>query len=79
MSTHMGSVNIAIREEAYNFLSSLKTENKSFSDVILEFKKEKDPLDFFGILKDKKDWDETEENMKQFRTSFNKRFQSDRS
>ena len=37
----MGSVNISIKEEAYNYLSSLKTRDESFSDVILKFKEKK--------------------------------------
>jgi len=34
----MGSKNISIREEAYDFLSSIKNNDESFSDVILRFK-----------------------------------------
>ena len=72
----MGSVNISIKAEAYNFLKSLKTNDTSFSDVILEFrnkKKKQDIMRFFGVLKDKKDWNSTEKRMKSFRDSFNKR------
>lgn len=72
----MGSTNISIKDEAYKFLKSLKTKDTSFSDVILEFKnkkKKQDIMRFFGVLKDKKDWDSTEQRMKEFRNSFNKR------
>ena len=76
---HMSSVNISIKKEAYEFLGSLKTKNKSFSDVILEFKENKfemgntkSLLRFAGVLKDV-DWDEREKRMKEFRDSFNKR------
>jgi len=37
----MGSVNIAIKDEAYSFLKSLKSRDESFSDVILKFKERK--------------------------------------
>lgn len=70
---HMVSVNISIRKEAYNFLSSLKGKDKSFSDVILEFRnKEDNILQFFGKLKDV-DWKEQEKRMKKFRKSFDER------
>lgn len=75
----MGSMNISIKDEAYAFLESLKSENKSFSDVILEFKerdlergKEKGILKFFGVLKDS-NWTEKEEIIRDFRESFEKR------
>ena len=72
MCTHMGSINISIRKEAYEYLESLKSDNKSFSDVILGFKRESSPLDFFGALKDKK-WKEAEERMRGLRTSLSER------
>ena len=79
----MGSVNISIREEAYNFLRSLKSEDASFSEVILEFKKigvkrkgsKEGIMEFFGILKDKNiDWKAKEKRMKMFRRDFDERF-----
>ena len=70
----MASINISIKKEAYNFLKDLKTKDKSFSDIILDFKKEQNVLRFFGILKGL-DWDEKEKNMKNLRSSFNKRLQ----
>ena len=70
---HMVNVNISIKKEAYNFLKSIKTKEKSFSDVILSFKSENDKImKFFGVLKDT-DWDTKEKNMNEFRSSFNKR------
>jgi len=70
----MVNINISIRKEAYEFLSSMKGENKSFSDVILEFRKEKSVMDFFGCLKDANiDWKEREKEMKNVRESFNRR------
>jgi predicted CopG family antitoxin len=78
----MGSVNISIREEAYLFLKSLKRGENSFSDVILEFKKNRKyekgskeaVLQFAGVLKDKDvDWKAKEKRMREFRESFNKR------
>lgn len=69
----MANINISIKEEAYNFLKSLKAKNKSFSDIILGFKsKDKNIMSFFGVLKDK-DWKEKESSMLEFRKSFNRR------
>ncbi len=68
----MSSINISIRKEAYDYLESLKSSDKSFSDVILSFKREASPLDFFGALKDK-DWKGAEERMKGLRISFSER------
>jgi len=72
MGTYMSSMNISIKKEAYEYLESLKTEGKSFSDVILSFKRDKSPMDFFGKLKDK-DWTQAEQCMKNLRTSFEER------
>lgn len=71
----MTSINISIKKEAYNFLKNMKTNDRSFSDVILSFKKEHDNLmKFFGILKEA-DWDKKEKSMENLRNSFNKRLQ----
>lgn len=78
----MGSINISIKNEAYQFLSSLKSKNESFSDIILEFKErnigkkgsKEGVMKFFGVLKDANvDWKEVERNRKNFRRSFDKR------
>ena len=74
----MSSVNISIREEAYRFLKSLKSRDKSFSDVILKFKEEKGKknniMRLFGVLSDKGiDWKAKEKRMKRFRDSFSRR------
>ena len=77
----MTSINISIKKEAYEFLKRFKTEDKSFSDVILDFKEgkyekgsAKSLLRFAGALKDKGiDWEEKERRMNEFRKSFNKR------
>lgn len=69
----MASINISIKKEAYDFLKNLKAESKSFSDIILGFKKEQHGImRFFGILKDV-DWDNKEKNLKKLRESLNKR------
>jgi len=69
----MSSVNISLRKEAYDFLKYLKGKDRSFSEVILGFKKEKkDLLDFFGVLRDSS-WKAKEEAMKSFRISVNRR------
>ncbi|MBI2135424.1 antitoxin VapB family protein [Candidatus Woesearchaeota archaeon] len=70
----MASINIAIKREAYDFLKNLKARDKSFSDVILGFKKEQSIMRFFGALKDT-DWQEKEKNIGGLRASFNKRLQ----
>lgn len=71
----MTSINISIKKEAYNFLMNLKTKDKSFSDVILSFKNEHDDImKFFGVLKYVY-WEEKEKNMRNLRSSFNKKLQ----
>lgn len=76
---HMVNINISIKEEAYSFLNSLKANNKSFSDVILEFKEEKKDrsgkslLKFAGGLKNLNiDWKEKEKRINEFRKGFDK-------
>lgn len=71
----MASINISVKKEAYEFLKNLKAGDRSFSDVILSFKKDKkDIMRFFGALKDS-DWDNKEKSMKSLRESFSKRLQ----
>ena len=71
----MSSINISIKKEAYDFLKNIKTRDKSFSDIILSFKKEQNyVMRFFGILKNI-DWNEKEKNIKNLRSSFNKKLQ----
>ena len=68
----MTSINISLKREAYTILKQRKAKNESFSDVIVSrFKTKSNPLDFFGVLKDK-DWLVAEKKMKSFRESFNK-------
>ncbi|MDP3027127.1 MAG: antitoxin VapB family protein [Nanoarchaeota archaeon] len=83
----MASVNISITDDAYRFLKMLKGRDKSFSDVILEMKtkgvnrkgSKENVLRFAGILKDKNiNWDEVENNIQDFRDSFNKRVERTR-
>ena len=69
----MASMNIAIKEEAYRFLKSIKTKEESFSDAILKFKeRDKGVLRFFGKLRNI-DWKEREKHMKSLRTEFEER------
>ena len=70
----MVSTNISLKKEAYEFLNSLKTGNKSFSEIILEFRDNrrggttKDLLKFAGVLKGKNiDFEERLKRMKEFR------------
>ena len=72
----MTNVNISIKEEAYRFLKSFKSKDKSFSDVILRFKEEnkrRNIMRFFGVLKDV-NWDAREKRMHEFREEFEARF-----
>ncbi|MEK6940846.1 MAG: antitoxin VapB family protein [Nanoarchaeota archaeon] len=65
----MTSINISIKREAYEFLNSIKGD-KSFSEAILEFKKqEQSILQFFGVLKEL-DWGSKEDSIKGLRESF---------
>tara|TARA_Y100000310_G_scaffold225672_1_gene227708 strand:+ start:9756 stop:9968 length:213 start_codon:yes stop_codon:yes gene_type:complete len=68
----MTSINISLKKEAYQFLKTLKTKEKSFSDIILDFKKKQDVMKFFGIFKHS-NWTHKEKTMKELRESFNKR------
>jgi predicted CopG family antitoxin len=82
----MASVNISITDDAYRFLKLLKGRDKSFSDVILELKEKdakkgtgKSLLKFAGALKNSNiNWKNAEENMLNFRKSFNKRTEETR-
>jgi len=76
----MTNVNISIKKEAYDFLKSFKTKDKSFSDVILELKDEgkerngKSLLKFAGGLKHLDiNWEEKEKKIMEFRKNFDKR------
>ena len=77
----MANINISIKKEAYEFLKTLKARDRSFSDVILEFKKSgddkgtaRDLLRFAGALKDLDfNWKEKESRMRELRNSFNSR------
>lgn len=70
----MGSVNISLKEDAYEFLRSLKSVNQSFSDVVLGFKKSEgqNVLRFFGVLKDA-NWEKKERVHKELRDEFEER------
>lgn len=72
-------MNISIRDEVYKFLKSLKSKNKSFSDVILELKQKKSSkdkiLELFRQERDLQgiDWKEKEKRMNKLRKSFSER------
>ena len=80
----MGSINISLKREAYEFLKALKNAEKSFSDVILEFREKKkgttkDLMKYFGVMNNMNiDWEAKERRMKEFRDSFNKRIEETR-
>ena len=56
MSTYMsmGSVNISITEDVYKMLRRLKTDDMSFSQIIVNLIREKDIRRCYGILSDRK-------------------------
>ena len=80
----MTNMNISLRKEAYEFLKYLKGRDKSFSDVVLEFKEKKkgttkDLMKYFGVMNNMNiDWEAKERRMKEFRDSFNKRIEETR-
>jgi len=75
-------VNISLTKEAYEYLKRLKGKNRSFSDVVLEFKDRKVEVDrsgkallkFAGISK-RLGGDRVlmEKRIREFRESFHKR------
>jgi len=68
----MTSTNISLRKEAYEFLKKLKSQDKSFSDVVLSFKKDKqDIMSFFGVLKDI-DWECRKDEMEKLKDNFDR-------
>lgn len=77
----MSSMNISIRKEAYDFLRSLQSGRKSFSEVILGLKEKQERkgnkeavLSYFGAVENKKiDLKKTEKNIKEFREEFDNR------
>lgn len=83
MSIYMsGSLNISIKQEAYDFLKSRKGRDKSFSDVILELKEagaerkgsKEAALKFFGVLRNMGiDWKGNEKRMAAFRAEIEER------
>jgi len=83
----MGSINISLKKEAYDFLNSIRKKDQSFSEIILEFKKEKkftgkDLLKYAGVLNEERAEEikkEIKENRKDFEKELNKRVKNDRS
>lgn len=80
----MGSMNISIKKEAYDFLKSLKSKDESFSDVILDFRENKNSRKgSFEVIKEclndfdseSVDWDEIENRIKINRESSKKRIE----
>lgn len=69
----MGSKNITISDEAYEYLKKLKEKGKSFSDIILEFKgKKQDVMSYAGSLK-YSDLDSVDEIRKESRKDWKER------
>mgnify|MGYP003963940911 FL=1 len=75
----MASINICIKQEAYDLLSSLKGKDKSFSDVIIEVVSERkkgnseEVMKLWGCLKEKGDdyWDGRKKDYKRIRKELN--------
>jgi predicted CopG family antitoxin len=70
----MGSMNISIKQEAYDLLCSLKGNDKSFSEVVIELvnekkKKDKNIMKFAGVLREKGEeyWRNREEEYRKIR------------
>tara|TARA_Y100000310_G_C20278479_1_gene621451 strand:- start:8 stop:304 length:297 start_codon:yes stop_codon:yes gene_type:complete len=77
----MTSINISLTKEAYNFLKMLKGNDKSFSEVIIDLKENRNIhkkgskehlLKFWGALEEV-NWDEREKTINEVRKSFDKR------
>ena len=61
---------ISLSNEAYERLKVLKGKDKSFSDVVIEVtvnRKKKNLMDFFGIWKDDKYWDDFNDKIRKSR------------
>lgn len=60
---------ITIRDDVYKELLKLKREGKSFSDILIELleRKRTDFTSFYGIFKDRKMWEEIEEEIQKVR------------
>ena len=67
----MGTKTISIREDVYETIKSMKSEDESISDAVerLIEKKEADLDDFFGVLKDSEVLEGLEEDTKRIRAS----------
>lgn len=73
----MTSTNISLRKEAYEFLKRLKTKDKSFSDIIMEFREfghkkgsNEIVLDFIENESLNIDWRNKEKDLKEARKEF---------
>lgn len=73
----MANINISLKKDAYEFLKSLKSKDRSFSDVILEFKNSgtnNNIMGLFGGLKELNiDYKSKEKRMAMFRESFGRK------
>ena len=67
----MGTKTISIREDVYETIKSMKSEDESISDAVerLIEKKEADLDDFFGVLKDSEVLEGLEEDTKRIRAA----------
>ncbi|MDA3837309.1 MAG: antitoxin VapB family protein [Nanoarchaeota archaeon] len=79
----MGSMNISIKQEAYDLLCSLKGKGKSFSDIIIEVvnekeKRNRDIMKFAGVLKERGEtyWKDRENEYKDVRESLDSELES---
>ena len=64
---------VSLSNEAYGILSKMKINNESFSDVVLrlaEGKKKTDLTKFFGIWKNRPEWDKIKEILEEDRKKF---------
>ncbi len=69
---NMETKTISIREDVYETIKSMKSEDESISDAVerlITKKKEADLEDFFGVLKDSEVLEGLEEDTKRIRAS----------
>ena len=67
----MGTKTISIRDEVYDLIKNLKSENESFSDAIGKLARERkiNLSDYFGILKESKLLEEIEDDCRKIRSN----------
>lgn len=80
--THMSSINVSLRQEAYDYLKSIKSEDESFSDAVMKLKEERKTDGALAVQlaqhhkkPSQEHIKEREQAIKQFRKNFERRTQ----